>query len=228
MNSQHGISQRRDPLGSMGTSTIYSLVTRNRTPKLAPGKPVEIEVFLSGHGIPIKNKLQITWSSPYIVDKGNPGNLRYCIKCFTDPKTGLEHCLTGSRYIDGWGLTLTDLTVTLNRGFFLEVVAVPAERETGPKDKEVKFPEFGIKPVASEKTFDGNPPLLLVLNTTQDAPSGNYDVTFVFTYGNDQKLQQDYRTVPFHITSWWERNQGWVAILGTAVALGSLLASAIS
>jgi hypothetical protein len=54
----------------------YRLVSRNRTPTVSPGGTVEIEMFLSGYGVPEKNKLHIQWSSPHVIDKKNPGSLK--------------------------------------------------------------------------------------------------------------------------------------------------------
>jgi len=202
------------------SSAIYSIVTRNRTPRINPGGKVEIEIFLSGHGVPDKNKLYIQWSSPYIIDKRDPGNAIFCLGSIDD-KTG-----KASKALDPpWPIRKTGIIISLNKLVFKEMPSL-----VRVKDKEAI--ETGLRPVISEyawneRTERFDPPILLTVNIAEDAPSGDYDISFTFTYGSEQNLSQDYKSVPFHITSWWERNQGWVTPIGVSIAFISLLIATI-
>ena len=55
------------------SSVAYSLVVRNKTPTIKSGDTLEIVAFVSGYGIPSKNKLNVFWSSAYVIDTNNPG-----------------------------------------------------------------------------------------------------------------------------------------------------------
>jgi hypothetical protein len=88
-------------------------------------------------------------------------------------------------------------------------------------------PDYGIPLIRSETSLSGKYPILLKLNTSKTAPSGNYDITFVFTYGDDQNMYQDYKTTQFHISNFWERKQLWFQITAVLIALASLLTGAI-
>lgn len=101
----------------------------------------------------------------------------------------------------------------MNKGYFLQTPSRPY--------KEPSISE--LNRVMSESVWENEPPILLSINISKDAPSGDNDITFAFTYGDEQNLKQDFKTVPFHITSKWERNQGWVLSVGVAIAFFSLL-----
>lgn len=79
MNPQNEKLNQKIQQNNDTSNAVYSIVTCNRTPKVNPGEKLEIEIFLSGYGIPEKNKLSIKWSSPYVIDKKNPGFFSYCI-----------------------------------------------------------------------------------------------------------------------------------------------------
>ncbi len=203
---------------SGSNNIIYSIVTRNRTPKVKPGGKVEIEVFLSGYGMPKKNKLNIQYSSPYIINKEDSGNLSSVIAFYNDNNTGEAKPVSGKKYKKGHKLDHIGACVIINKGYFLKVPREPREGEVAKSE---------INRVMSENSWDNEPPLLLSLNISRDAPPGDYDITFILTYGDEQNLLQDYKSVPFHITSWWERNQGWIGFVGVTIALISLLISAV-
>lgn len=194
---------------------VYSLILRNRTPIVNPGETVNIEVYLSGYGIPEKNKLDIKWSSPYVVHDKNPGTVTYCIKLATDKTTGKSQPVTGNQFLESLNLESVGIDAILNQGFFFN----------NPTVAEVD--KSGFCPVVSENQWDKNPPLLLSLNTARNALSGDYDITFTFTYGSEQNIHQDYKLTQFHITSRWERNQAWITISATIVAFLALIATAI-
>jgi len=201
-------------------SAIYSIVTRNRSPRVNPGGKVEIEIFLSGHGVPDKNKLNIQWSSPYIINKKDPGNVILCLGSIDDKTGKPSKTLELPRPIDKIGMI-----ISLNKLVFKEM---PSLARKG--DKEAI--ETELRPVVSEyawnETTGGfDPPILLKVNIAEDVPQGDYDISFTFTYGNEQNLSQDHKSVQFHITSWWERNQGWVTPIGVSIAFISLLIATI-
>lgn len=218
MKPQNENSKQGDLQAIRASGAVYSIATRNRTPSVKPGGKVEIEVFLSGHGMPEKNKLFIGWSSPCIIDKKDVGVVTFCIKFATDKVTGKTQAVTGKSALQTYKLMPDGIIIILNKGYF-------SEKPLQPEDKE--FSEFGVPYVISEYMWDNEPPILLSINTAKDALPGDYNVTLTFTYGNEQNLLQDHKVVQFHITSWWERNQGWVVIASSIIAFAALVITAI-
>lgn len=193
---------------------LYSLIIRNRTPCVKAGGTLEVEVFLSGCGIPERNKLIVQWSSPYVIDKDSPGSFTGNVVLATDKVTGKQQIGTGKTYSKSVNMDPIGATIILNQGYFWENPRLPSD----PK---------ALRAVIGEWEWDGEPPLLLKLNTSKKARPGDYDITFTFTYGDAQNLAQDYKTTGFHVSSWWERNELWLAILAILIALASLIATAV-
>jgi hypothetical protein len=203
-----------------GTPYVYLLNLRNRTPTVNQGDTVEIEIFLAGYGIPEKNKLVIQWSSPYILDESNPGSiLKNIIGGGIDPKTGKKIIVAGKYFAQTSNVTSIGATIILPPAFFWDD---PQQPDVSPG---------GLKDIVSTMAYDGEPPILLKLNTSKHARPGDYDINFTFIYGNygdDKNLFQDYKTIPFHITNWWERNEVWISVTAVMIALISLLATSWS
>lgn len=188
---------------------------------------MEIEIFLSGHGMPEKNLLSVKWSSPYVIYEADPGDLKWSIMCLTDlntgemkPQVGIGvgemEVAAGKGFENMVKVGRIGVELNLNRGHFLEV-------------ENQAVPEFGMRCVVAERVYPPHyqPPLLLRINTATDARSGDYEVTFVFTYGDKDWWQQDYKGVKFHVTSWLERNR-WLPITGVIIAFLSLVVTAIA
>ena len=195
---------------------VYSLILRNRTPRVKPGDTLEIEVYLSGFGIPEKNKLFIYWSSPNVIDPKslNPVSVtfinfvpnivpeRYHIPK-DSPTYTVQFDSTGARF-------------SVPKPYFMMLVGDSSSNSSS------QFPGIGADH-AWVSSASPSPPLLVTLNTSKAASSGDFDVTFVFTYGNEQNPLQDYKITQFHITSWLERNQWWIAIIGSVGVVASLV-----
>jgi len=158
--------------------------------------------------------LDIKWSSPYVINSKDPGVLTYCIKLATDKVTGKSQPVTGKPYLQPCPLTPIGMDVNLTFAYFMD-------------NPRVKGIPSGFNFIVSENEWDENPPILLSLNTDEHAPSGDYNITFTFTYGDNQKVLQDYKTTQFHVTNWWERSQTWIQISAVAIALISLMVAAI-
>jgi len=194
----------------------YSLITLNRTPVVNPGETVEIEVLLSGYGFPDENKLYISWSSPYVVNRDNPGTFELYVSYETISPEGDWRLTTGKESLRTHNLKAeAGVAYVLTRGYFLKT-----ETQEG-------FPDYGLEGVIGEWHWDGEPPILLSINTAQDSPQGDYEIQFVFTYSCGQQYKQDYKVVQFNVRSGWERNQWKWIIAGVTVALLSLVVTAI-
>ncbi len=190
------------------TEAIYSIDAHVKHPEINPGQAVEIEVYLSGYGIPEKSKLMIIWSSPYVIDDNDPGKITRLI----------GYVISDGNFtplFEDVPLNVGDITGTSGAWVVPSLVTFEPAFALLPKD----FPEdIGLKMVMGETNWNGNPPILVKLNTRKGASAGDYQVKFTFTYGNETNLEQDSEEVEFHVTSYWERNQRWYTI-GLAVGI---------
>lgn len=182
---------------------VYSINAFVRAPEIIPGNPVEIEIYLSGFGIPDYDKLYINWTAPSLIDENNPGNWTV----FGGSARNFDNTFAHSAYM------------TLSPGFFEPFGNLTRDAQS-----------FGINLVVSEHDENGEPPILINLNTVKGAKSGDYQVRLTFTYGNETNLKQGSQEIQFHVLSGWERfEEQWqarVTIIGIIVAVVALIITA--
>jgi len=80
--------------------------------------------------------------------------------------------------------------------------------------------------VMGETNWNGNPPILVKLNTRKGASAGDYQVKLTFTYGNETNLKQDFKTVEFHVKSSWEWWEPRLVVSGAVIAFIALIITA--
>ena len=179
-----------------GSGPVYSINAYVRDPEIIGGQTLQIEIYLSGFGIPKYDKLYINWTAPHVIDQHKPGNWTV----FGQPGGTFDSTSAHSEYI-------------IMGGFLGSCADLPQGSE-----------DVGLNLVCSEHDQDGEPPILINLNTVKGAVSGHYQVQLTFTYGNETNLKQDYKEIQFHVISNWERSQQrWVTIGGLIVASVALL-----
>lgn len=176
----------------------YSLIVHNSTPKMKPGETLHVELFISGYGTFLKDKLSVTWSSPDVIDTKNPGNY----VADHNPPIGID---------------ITGVIMWIEPKYF--TMSVPNAKQNPPYG----FPQI----IPESQVVENEYPLLFNINTSKTAPSGDYNIVFIFTYGDDNNVYQDYKTTSFHITSTWERTQDIWEGCAVVIALASLLWTAI-
>ncbi len=109
------------PWADFVSEAFYTLEVRNRTPVIAPGEKLEIELYLIGMGVPEKNRLDVKWSSPYVINKDNPGIMIYTPKGFNlDTMTTIEGFDTFDLGKDGNATSGVD--IVLHAGFFVHAL----------------------------------------------------------------------------------------------------------
>jgi len=185
---------------------IYSLVTRARNHNIKGGDNIEIDIYLTGLGIPDANKLVLVWSSPNIIDNSSPGVATYCIREFRKKLNGKDMVVpvTSEELTDHIELGPAGIILYLLKAFFLPV----------PKSEELVMPQ-----IMAERNSAGYHPMSISLKTLKKAKPGNYkiDITLTYKYRNIVKQASD--KVEFHITNWWDRNQRRVGIAGIVSAI---------
>jgi hypothetical protein len=180
----------------------YSIVVNTLTPYVKPGDTIKIQLYVSGYGTPVKNKLSIFWSSPEVINKSDPGSYTYSIDAGG----------AGASYVKTLKLNKDGMYANLSTSFFTDNPLAKIEANSG------------LPVVLGECIWDEYPPFQLLLNTSKKAPSGDYNVSFIFSYTDLQNnIFQDDKVAQFHVSSYWERTQLSWAIAGGIIALLSLL-----
>jgi hypothetical protein len=188
----------------------YSIVSRVRKRTIKGGDSVEIDIYVTGLGIPEANKLVLLWSSPNVIDVSRPGVATYCIGEFTKKLKGENMIVpvAGARYVDQSELDPNGIALHLSKGYFLPV----------PK---YYYPNMPLN--VGERIHEGYHPISISLPTQKKAKSGDYKIDLTLTYRFKNTLKQASNTVEFRITSWWDRNQWWILTAGAVIAFISLI-----
>lgn len=58
---------------------ILNIVVINHTPVVDPEETIKLSIYLLGHGVPEKNKLDLVYN-PSIINDSNPGEIRTYVK----------------------------------------------------------------------------------------------------------------------------------------------------
>lgn len=187
----------------------YSIVTRARNYNIKEGDSIEIDIYLTGSGIPEANKLVLVWSSPNIIDSSSPGIAKHIIIEFKTKLNGKDMVVPLTEEKEQrTELSPDGIIFELPEAFFLPV----------PKSEDRLIPQ-----IMSERNSAGYPPLSISLNTSKKAKSGNYKIDIVLTYRYQKVVKQASDKVDFRITNWWDRNQRWVGIISAIIAFILLL-----
>jgi hypothetical protein len=74
----------------------YVLIPKLITPIINSGEQIEVEIYLSGSGELVANKLQITISSKHLVNPKVPGTIEFSLGIKRDEAAGEPHVITGN------------------------------------------------------------------------------------------------------------------------------------
>jgi len=219
-NGQEGDSSRyyisRD---AVKKDPVYTIIPIVRTPNINPGDTFEVDLYFSGAGYPNENKLAVYHSHPNLVNSENPGTFTTTIKwkdgeIITGEDVLSDPSLTTQRDLDEYGF----LAKVSNAHF------IP-DTEINLNDPDSNWP---YPPKSSELGNDGIAPMEYRLNTAEDAAPGDYEISFVFTYGEEAvgdelRINQDRQNVSVHIKNKREQLEPIPSIAAIAAALIALL-----
>ncbi len=199
----------------------YSIIARSRKYNISPGKKIEIDIYITGLGIPDNNKLYAVFSSPDVIDNSIMGTLKTCIKLGLDKLKDKDTIfpLSGNKCLETHALDTNGTTIHLNKGYFL-----PVPKSAKPVGSEEKLgsegQDFRMEMIMAEQQFDDYAPISLSLPTLKTAKRGDYEIYFTLTYEYQNVIKQASHKTQFHITNWWDRNQAkvYMGSAGLAVA----------
>ena len=146
-----------------GLEPAYSIIARARSHDIQGGDSIDIDIYLTGQGIPDSSKLVFLWSSPDVVDASNPGTAKYCIRDVTIKINGQNMIVpvAGPPFVDQHELDINGLILHLTRGYFLP--------KPGYHDKDMPA-------ITSERCHSGCHPVSISLNTLSGAKPGDYEI----------------------------------------------------
>ena len=189
------------------TEPLYSIVPRVRNHDIKGGDNIEVDIYLTGLGIPDKGKIVLILSSPNIIDDSCPGISKSCIKLSQENLNGKDMIVPvcGKKYVEEHELDPNGFTFHLVKSYFLPLPNLPA-----PDTQQIHMPE-----VMAEKQSDGYDPISISLKTLEKAKAGDYEINVILTYTYQNIIKQASDKVKFHITNWWDRNGARVITVGT-------------
>lgn len=200
----------------------YEVVPITRRSRIEPGETAEIEIFIAGSGDVESAKLQALHTQEDLIDEKEPGKMVYSVD-FQDGDDGSPELVLGEDAlrgieIDKWG-TMAFVTEAM---FY-----TPSETDSSEAVR-MNNQDFQFQPVIGEAAHEGNPPLLLQLNTKASARPGGYDIPFILTYGHQGAPKQSTATVEIHVQSWVERHRKTLEILAIVGTMLIVITSVIS
>lgn len=197
----------------------YTVVSRLQQSQVNPGGVIELDIYFTGAGIPDAAKLYLGWLAPDVISAKDTGTATWCIQMADIQYEGrdLMFPATGGGYCLSHDLGPNGVTVSLNKAFFM-----PSRESPPPEDDETYMPQ-----VVAERSHEGHHPVSVTLKTLNNARRGDYRIDIVMTYSRGNSVKQACDKVEYHVTDWWDRNQGWVTAAGTAIAFIVLILTAI-
>lgn len=206
------------PRQSVRKEPNYTLIPIVRTPNVDPGETIEIDLFFSGAGNPHENKLSVYHSHPNLVDHDNPGYLSVSVGWTEERNLLVGNEALGSEELETRKhMSEYGFIAQMSNSHFVKENIVYGE----------KGPDFDYPVKISESVNDGIAPLRYRLHTDSQAKSGDYDITFVFTYGEEaigdkMRVNQDRQDVCIHLNNKREQWEPVPTIAGISVALLAL------
>lgn len=189
----------------------YSVITVLRRSQIDPGDPIELRIYLTGSGMPGRNKLHMNHDLEEVVDAENPGKLFFNLGISSDSGEVGKIDPPAEQSLDPRG------------GTTYIPPPIFAQGETPV--------EHALQWKLLEGTREGDPFLIASLNTISDATPGDYTLPVIFTYESDGTPTQSRSESELHVNNWREQKEPWVtrgAVLAIVIALFSFIVQVVS
>ncbi|MDL5361327.1 hypothetical protein [Halalkalicoccus sp. NIPERK01] len=187
----------------------YTIVPHNRTPEIAPGDTIEIDLYLSGGGIPDENRLYLSYNKG-LLDHQNTGEIRTYVKKGTDRATGEIHPVSGEEFEQSDQIAIPGTHLGFVETLFYEDVHANSTLDDVP-------------PLVAERDHDGHSPAEIRMYT------GDYSISIILNYSFEDVIKQDRQDITVHVTSWVERHRRKLEVIGLfgIIATIGILATSI-
>lgn len=161
----------------------FSLAAKIDKPVINTGETINIQVYISGYGH-VENITKIYASLP----------------------TGLVD--DGTNFSDIYVFDRKVATVDTSNAFYLNINPF-LFKQINQENCHTVLIRSELKDYSSG---EGVNPISVVINTSDNAPSGDNKIDLILTYSDGEKWYQDKQEVRFHINSFWETPSGRILI----------------
>jgi len=183
----------------------FSLITRSNTPVINKGDPLEFEIYITGYGsIPNNSKIYVSIPIDLVDSNITYGFVNHF---FILKNTEYERFST----LDNMQIKRADLAV--ENGFSIDL---PSFLYSQLQYSETVDGCYYNTILAENKVNISNehiPPMLIRINTSENAPEGDNKMDLILTYSDDKKVYQDKNEIKFHINSWNEEHEVQFSII---------------
>lgn len=196
-------------------SPVYEVLPVLRTPHVDPGDSVEIDIYFSGYGTANRGKLYIAHQQPYALDEEETGTVISSVGGVIEDNE-YRSLVTGEPAFEEGVASKINVNAS---GTYIGLTEVLFSDDIGGRiETETLLPQ-----VIGEGTYDEIAPIQLILNTSDDAPPGDYSIDMVLTYGTKDSLKQSVGEVPIHVNNRREQLEPWPTRAGILAVLIGLL-----
>jgi hypothetical protein len=184
-------------------SASWEIAARVKSRTLDPGDEVEVEIYLSGHGLPELTKLS-GFIPESIFDRSAKSEVATNVTLVGFGGGPDEPVLE----VPAWSphseaLTFGVFTIGLSRGYALPVVIPGPTRNVA----------------AGEQVVNGTAPVVLRWTLPASAPPGDHAVPLILTYVTKDSVQTRAYELAIHIRPWWERPGYQILIVASTVVV---------
>ena len=194
-------------------SPAYTLIPMPNEVIVNKGHPVSIDLYVSGLGMIKENKI-ILRIPPELLDSENPGQISGSIKCRGDNRTNFES------KIETHSGEIGNMRIVLNECNFM---MLPEEKagKTTLKRAPILLSEWDNSDNTSLSESDNSyyAPIHVILNISDDAPTGDNYIYLVLTYADETKWYQDKEKIKIHVNNPVEQYRFYLLLVLTFITL---------
>lgn len=163
----------------------FSIIVRERTPVIDPGKPLQFKLYFSGYGAINPKFTKISAYIPIVlVDSNEPifGNIIYLSENNTDRQ------ITQVNKPLYYSPDYTEFHIPIP-AFYFEYIL-----------------NENLCQIKAERLINGHAPLTININTSKNVSFGDQKIDFILSYTDGNKSYQNIQEAKFHINFWWEQS----------------------
>lgn len=191
----------------------YELISITQKSHIDPGEPAQIKLYITGYGDVERNKLHVLYSIPDFLSTPDPGRIYLPIAGTYNDADEMVGIASG-QVVGEKGLGDTGTMVHLPSSYFFEP---PRQRR-----------DEALPDIAAEGSHEGMAPIDVQINSDENAPPGDYEFTFTFSYEDTEgEIKQSQQTTTVHINSWFERHRATLRVVALLLTLFGVALSAL-
>lgn len=198
----------------------YEVIPIVENPVVNRGGEININFYFSGNGLnPPNSKLYINYGGIQL-ESSNPGVITTSIEMRTSEDisdSDIEDVSEEDLFIAAGSNAMNERDIQPDESGFVHSV--------GPhffENKEVE-PPFTFQPIYSEVSHNACPPISISINLDDNVSPGDYEITSVLTYGNEEVVKQSKSVNSIHVNSRVEQYRFQIVVFGLILTFSTLL-----